>query len=49
MDRRTLLKTALVLPLVPYALKLDAFGVPRAATRVHPGAAGWPSNRSGRC
>ena len=43
MDRRTLLKTALVLPLAPYALKLDAFGVPRAATRVHPGAAGWPS------
>lgn len=43
MDRRTLLKTALVLPLVPYALKLDAFAAVRAATRVRPGSAGWPS------
>jgi len=43
MDRRTLLKTALVLPLLPYALKLDAFAAARAATRVRPGSAGWPA------
>ncbi len=43
MDRRTLLKTALVLPLLPYALKLDAFTATRAATRVRPGSAGWPT------
>ncbi|WP_426286198.1 FAD-dependent oxidoreductase [Luteibacter sp. E-22] len=43
MDRRTLLKTALVLPLLPYALKLDAFTAARAATRVRPGSAGWPT------
>jgi FAD/FMN-containing dehydrogenase len=43
MDRRTLLKTALVLPLLPYALKLDAFTAARAATRVRPGSVGWPT------
>ncbi len=43
MDRRTLLKTALALPLLPYALKLDAFTAARAATRVRPGSAGWPA------
>jgi FAD/FMN-containing dehydrogenase len=42
MDRRTLLKTALLLPLLPYALKVDAWGLARGAARVRPGAAGWP-------
>lgn len=45
MDRRTLLKTAVMLPLIPYTLKLDAFAAPpRAATLIRPGAPKWPSD-----
>ncbi|WP_448095780.1 FAD-binding oxidoreductase [Luteibacter yeojuensis] len=43
MDRRTLLKTALLMPLLPYALKLNAFTATRAGTRVRPGSVGWPT------
>ncbi|MDQ0009235.1 FAD/FMN-containing dehydrogenase [Luteibacter jiangsuensis] len=43
MDRRALLKTALFMPLLPYALKLNAFTATRAATRVRPGSASWPT------
>ncbi|SEO33785.1 FAD/FMN-containing dehydrogenase [Luteibacter sp. UNC138MFCol5.1] len=42
MDRRTLLKAALTLPLLPWTLKVDAFAAPPFA-RVRPGGTGWPS------
>ncbi|SEM53126.1 FAD/FMN-containing dehydrogenase [Luteibacter sp. UNCMF331Sha3.1] len=43
MDRRTLLKNALALPLLPYALTTDAFAaVP--FVRARPGMKGWPSD-----
>jgi FAD/FMN-containing dehydrogenase len=43
MDRRTLLKTALVLPLLPLAAKVDAF-VTGGGRWLKPGATGWPTN-----
>jgi FAD/FMN-containing dehydrogenase len=43
MDRRTLLKTALVLPLLPLAAKVDAF-VTGDGRWLKPGAAGWPTD-----
>jgi FAD/FMN-containing dehydrogenase len=43
MDRRTLLKTALVLPLLPLAMKVDAF-VTGEGRWLKPGAAGWPTD-----
>ena len=42
MNRRTLLKTALVLPLLPYVLTTDAFAT-APFVRSRPGDAGWPS------
>ncbi|HEY4090720.1 MAG TPA: FAD-binding oxidoreductase [Luteibacter sp.] len=43
MDRRTLLKTALVLPLLPLVAKVDAF-VTGGGRWLKPGAAGWPTD-----
>ncbi|HEY4144311.1 FAD-dependent oxidoreductase [Pinirhizobacter sp.] len=43
MDRRTLLKTALVLPLWPLATKVDAF-VTGGGRWLKPGARGWPTD-----
>lgn len=43
MDRRTLLKTALVLPLLPFAARVDAF-VTGEGRWLKPGAAGWPTD-----
>jgi FAD/FMN-containing dehydrogenase len=42
MDRRTLLKTALILPLLPLAAKVDAF-VTGGGRWLKPGASGWPT------
>ncbi|QWT19471.1 FAD-binding protein [Bacillus sp. NP157] len=43
MDRRTLLKTALILPLLPLVAKVDAF-VTGDGRWLKPGAAGWPTD-----
>lgn len=43
MDRRTLLKAALALPLLPLAAKVDAF-VTGGGRWLKPGAAGWPTD-----
>lgn len=43
MDRRTLLKAALVLPLWPLATKVDAF-VTGGGRWLKPGATGWPTD-----
>jgi FAD/FMN-containing dehydrogenase len=43
MDRRTLLKAALVLPLWPLAMKVDAF-VTGGGRWLKPGATGWPTD-----
>lgn len=43
MDRRTLLKTALILPLLPLAAKVDAF-VTGGGRWLKPGASGWPTD-----
>ena len=43
MDRRTLLKTALALPLLPLATKVDAF-VTGGGRWLKRGAAGWPTD-----